>query len=353
MPCYITSSAEHSVLIGDRQVTYGILWHLWQAYKSTALSKKDQEKRIVLPKRANENTITDGVVSTETLSSCVQPSPLLLDNPAITLAAHEKEAIKDDCAASYQMKLHDNFARRLAWGETDFLGDSGVDDIVPVPTALFPSPVSSDGNDIFPIKVALELYQQDDILPKIAMREVSAADVHPITLCDSDVAPKRQDKADDVEEHLPNRSPVQSKTNGKLSQKDTKELLEWLKRLGVRLENICAFLDPEAKLIDFQSGVLLCCIVEKVELMRSIQGVTRSAGKQALSKASALHNINKALKCLQQKKTMPLHLLRRASAIYAGDRDVILQLLAQIRKAYGHHLFHLPRQPKKKLCAAA
>jgi hypothetical protein len=47
---------------------------------------------------------------------------------------------------------------------------------------------------------------------------------------------------------------------------------------------------------------------------------------------------------------MPLHLLRRATAIYAGNRDVILQLLVQIRKAYGHH--HARRQAKPLSSAA-
>lgn len=89
--------------------------------------------------------------------------------------------------------------------------------------------------------------------------------------------------------------------------------------------------------------------------MRSIPGIAR--GTQ-LAKANALYNITKALTILQQKKvclyssregvgitcllnrrycvtcwqTMPLHLLRRAQAIYEGERGVILQLLHQIRK---------------------
>ncbi|KAF4321262.1 hypothetical protein BBO99_00003629 [Phytophthora kernoviae] len=66
--------------------------------------------------------------------------------------------------------------------------------------------------------------------------------------------------------------------------------------------------DPSAKLVEFQSGVLLCCIVEKVEYMRSIPGITRPSSKQQLSKASALHNIAKALDMLKQKKVgLPVH----------------------------------------------
>lgn len=140
-----------------------------------------------------------------------------------------------------------------------------------------------------------------------------------------------------------------SRARGKALQEPVEEILQWLKRLGVRLENISAFHDPNANLIEFQSGVLLCCIIEKVEFMRSIPGITRPSVNHPLSKASALHNITKALNILQQKKTMPLHLLRRANAIYTGNRDVILQLLGQIRKAYGHH----HRRPKQHLSSAA
>jgi hypothetical protein len=54
-------------------------------------------------------------------------------------------------------------------------------------------------------------------------------------------------------------------------------------------------------LLEFQSGVLLCCIVEKVEYMRCIQGIDR---KPNVTKATALHNISKALEILQQKKVL-------------------------------------------------
>lgn len=53
--------------------------------------------------------------------------------------------------------------------------------------------------------------------------------------------------------------------------------------------------------MEFQSGVLLCSVVEKVEYMRGIQGVCRKAN---LTKANALHNISKALEILQQKKVV-------------------------------------------------
>lgn len=51
--------------------------------------------------------------------------------------------------------------------------------------------------------------------------------------------------------------------------------------------------------MEFQSGVLLCSVVEKVEYMCCIQGVCRKAN---LTKANALYNISKALEILQQRK---------------------------------------------------
>ncbi|KAL4140075.1 hypothetical protein PRNP1_015307 [Phytophthora ramorum] len=192
-PCFLTSSAEQAVLIGDRQINYGILWHLWQASHRTHV-----EGATTSPKGLDE-TRAVGVQAAVVPSPPMTSSPFLLDIPAIVLAEQGK--------------------------------------------------------------------------------------------------------------------------------------------------------DSSAKLTEFQSGELLCCIVEKVELMRSIPGITRPSGKNQLSKASALHNISKALAILQQKKTMPLHLLRRANAIYAGNQEIILQLLLQIRKAYGHH--HVPRRRSNQHSPAA
>lgn len=58
--------------------------------------------------------------------------------------------------------------------------------------------------------------------------------------------------------------------------------------------------------MEFQSGVLLCRIVEKVEYMRGIPGVCKKKKNEpSWSKANALHNISKALAILQQKKVRP------------------------------------------------
>ncbi|KAG1691977.1 hypothetical protein DVH05_025956 [Phytophthora capsici] len=326
--CYLTSSAEQAVLMGDRNVIYGILWHLRQVSFAN----------IPKPKRCDE----ENQLSMETAP--FKASPFLLDIPAVSLAGKGKLVIKDTLPP-YQIELHDSFARRLAWSESISSDHDDDDDVFPVPKAPFCSPTYYEGkqmgDNVLPIRAGTSgstqisslAYPSDQKPPSIALGELSASVV------------KGQDN-DSLQE-----SPLikLSQVRGKALHEPVEEILQWLKRLGIRLENISAFHDPNANLIEFQSGVLLCCIIEKVEFMRSIPGITRPSGKHPLSKASALHNITKALNILQQKKTMPLHLLRRANAIYTGNRDVILQLLGQIRKAYGHH----HRRPKQHLSSAA
>ncbi|DAZ95571.1 TPA: hypothetical protein N0F65_005887, partial [Lagenidium giganteum] len=98
--------------------------------------------------------------------------------------------------------------------------------------------------------------------------------------------------------------------------------------------------DQQAPLVEFQSGLLLCSIVEKVEHLRPLPGLFRDSDRD-MTRPKALHNLFKALQILQKKKTMPLHLLRHHQQMYDGNRSVILHLLhllLQIRKAYGHHL---------------
>ncbi|KAG3194514.1 hypothetical protein PC128_g9290 [Phytophthora cactorum] len=377
-PCYLTSSAEQSVLIGDRQIAYGILWHLWQASHALERATQSAESSSV---GIHETRRAEAAELGGKLSARVQPSPLQLDIPAIALAGQGKLAIKDDNVTTYQVKLHDSFARRLAWSENDLTGDDDDDDdVFPVPTAPFSSPVYSDDVDIIPTKTHVMHQIGDDLLPtcswrrdsvdsssdsigsssfnqnipsRVAIGELSAAVVTPIADCTDSVEIAEQNRGGDLGVSSTTiKPPAQTQPNAMLSPERVDEVLVWLKRLSLHLKNPSAFHDSNAKLTEFQSGVLLCCIIEKVELMRSIPGITRPTGKQPLSKASALHNITKALNILQQKKTMPLHLLRRATAIYAGNRDVILQLLLQIRKAYGHHL-RTPRRPKQHLTSAA
>ncbi|KAE9021821.1 hypothetical protein PR003_g12561 [Phytophthora rubi] len=369
-PCYLTASAEQAVLIGDRQVNYGILWHLWQLFYENRTTKSPasgavHESSTIHPRPEEKKGLeTEG-------PSPVHPSPLLLDIPAVALGGHGKFAVKDDQGTSVQVKLHESFARRLAWSESDPQDDD--DDLFPVPKAPFSSPVYSESfhhessvafeyelnhqdMDILPVRTELSAavlpskpgHEFAQRAPSIALSELSGDDT--ATVVPAKMTNRSSDKG------LIEPSPIKSSTAQahltSSSREPVEEILSWLKRLDINLKSASALHDPSATLTEFQSGVLLCCIVEKVELMRSIPGITRPSGKQSLSKASSLHNITKALAILQQKKTMPLHLLRRADAVYAGDRAVILQLLLQIRKAYGHHHHVPPRRPKQHPSAA-
>ncbi|KAL4114078.1 hypothetical protein PRIC2_014758 [Phytophthora ramorum] len=357
-PCFLTSSAEQAVLIGDRQINYGILWHLWQASHRTHV-----EGATTSPKGLDE-TRAVGVQAAVVPSPPMTSSPFLLDIPAIVLA--EQGKVK----ASFHVKLHDSFARRLEWSTNDPSGNLDDDDVFPVPRAPFSSPVYTVAVDSVSAPSQHETeekYQDmDDILPAPSHNRNTDALSSPSHVSDNRAprieieelsaypdSAKSPTQASDVS-GMP--SPAKKlETHGDQnfvpSQTSVEEILAWLKRLGIHLKKASTFHDSSAKLTEFQSGVLLCCIVEKVELMRSIPGITRPSGKNQLSKASALHNISKALAILQQKKTMPLHLLRRANAIYAGNREIILQLLLQIRKAYGHH--HVPRRRSNQHSPAA
>ncbi|KAE9116735.1 hypothetical protein PF005_g3596 [Phytophthora fragariae] len=369
-PCYLTASAEQAVLIGDRQVNYGILWHLWQLFYENRTTKSPasgavHESSTIHPRPEEKKGLeTEG-------PSPVHPSPLLLDIPAVALGGHGKFAVKDDQGTSVQVKLYESFARRLAWSESDPQDDD--DDLFPVPKAPFSSPVYSESfhhessvafeyelnhqdMDILPVRTELSAavlpskpgHEFAQRAPSIALSELSGDDT--ATVVPAKMTNRSSDKG------LIEPSPIKSSTAQahltSSSREPVEEILSWLKRLDINLKSASALHDPSATLTEFQSGVLLCCIVEKVELMRSMPGITRPSGKQSLSKASTLHNITKALAILQQKKTMPLHLLRRADAVYAGDRAVILQLLLQIRKAYGHHHHVPPRRPKQHPSAA-
>ncbi|KAL4085572.1 hypothetical protein PRIC1_014908 [Phytophthora ramorum] len=358
-PCFLTSSAEQAVLIGDRQINYGILWHLWQASHRTHV-----EGATTSPKGLDE-TRAVGVQAAVVPSPPMTSSPFLLDIPAIVLA--EQGKVK----ASFHVKLHDSFARRLEWSANDPSGNLDDDDVFPVPRAPFSSPVYTVAVDSVSAPSQHETeekYQDmDDILPAPSHNRNTDALSSPSHVSDNRAprieieelsaypdSAKSPTQASDSVSGMP--SPAKKlETHGDQnfvpSQTSVEEILAWLKRLGIHLKKASTFHDSSAKPTEFQSGVLLCCIVEKVELMRSIPGITRPSGKNQLSKASALHNISKALAILQQKKTMPLHLLRRANAIYAGNREIILQLLLQIRKAYGHH--HVPRRRSNQHSPAA
>ncbi|ETV95748.1 hypothetical protein H310_10820 [Aphanomyces invadans] len=110
------------------------------------------------------------------------------------------------------------------------------------------------------------------------------------------------------------------------------ELASWLQSMHV--DGAPATLDAPT-LPQFQDGLILVSLIERVNHVRRLDGVCRAPNGK---RASCLHNIRKVLDLLRQKKSMPLTLLRRDKDILAGNQQVIVALLDQIRRAYGHHL---------------
>ncbi|OWZ04020.1 hypothetical protein PHMEG_00024157 [Phytophthora megakarya] len=165
-PRYLTPCAEQAVLIGDRQVTYGILWHIWQASRAALKPVKTQENGGGSLVSFHEIRKAENVVSGRKPSTSVQSSPLVLDIPAIALVGQGKRVIKHDLASSYQIKLHDTFARRLARSENDPNDDDNNDDVFP--KAPLSSPINNEEFDLVPTKPHendMNTRNADDIWP--------------------------------------------------------------------------------------------------------------------------------------------------------------------------------------------
>ena len=121
-------------------------------------------------------------------------------------------------------------------------------------------------------------------------------------------------------------------------------LAKWMESVGVKLSS--PFVLEGTTLSDFSNGVILCDLVSALDHVK-IPGVSRNPK----SSASALHNIRKALEILQKKKSMPLDFLWSEADIHVGDPHVIVNLLDQIRRAFGQKLSEVAR--KKELVAKA
>lgn len=143
----------------------------------------------------------------------------------------------------------------------------------------------------------------------------------------SDIVPGKEK----TRPHEMKHSRIESAPVRKCSQAEI--VLKWLKRLDIPINDVATFLNPRGALIEFRTGLHLCQIVERVELIRSIEGVSHDPK----SKASCLHNLRKALHLLKLKKSMPLDHLNREIELYRGNRNCWIPLLIQIRKAYNHH----------------
>ena len=107
----------------------------------------------------------------------------------------------------------------------------------------------------------------------------------------------------------------------------------WLKSLGLTLRQPNDLSRERA--MEFSDGTTLCRVVQKCELMRgSIPGVA----KDAKNRAQCLNNVRNAFAYLKKRRNMPIDYLYSEELIVDGLVEVIVPLLLQIRKSYGHHL---------------
>ncbi|GKT21370.1 hypothetical protein ADUPG1_011884 [Aduncisulcus paluster] len=150
-----------------------------------------------------------------------------------------------------------------------------------------------------------------------------------------------------VSRTFPSSTPL-SRERGRLDSSESRELTQWIMTRGVDIVKILREerglqgkgknSSPEAlrlSLFDsptcesFSSGLLLIALVSKLE-RKTLTGFH----KHPHTRAQCLHNINIALAVLRDKRNMPVDLLWCDDEIYAGHRDIIVNLLAQMRKAY-------------------
>jgi hypothetical protein len=328
------AQSVEDILRGDRQVVYGLLWHLWQ-HSNARESKNNQ--RIRQSKNVEESAT----------SSEVRPTPVMLDVPAITLA-EEADRLRRKFTDEESIKRFTNACQSSA-GQREIAWE----------------PHTSDEGDIFPIKtedICREDSESEDpdtdepegdiIQTDDSRKKLVPASMH----CDVDEASSTTEGASSpivslmprcsvhsfvyAVDHPPLRAAALHTLKRQLSrqrqvspvqvdqqqlaeaEKQAGAILQWLKGLNIRLDRPEAFQvsqdrvmhrllyadkavdreqDPSAALTEFQSGVLLCRIVEKVEYLRGISGVVVPKVDCA-TRASALHNIKKALALLQHKK---------------------------------------------------
>ncbi|GMF17428.1 unnamed protein product [Phytophthora fragariaefolia] len=252
-PCYLTSSAEQAVLIGDRQVSYGILWHLWQFNCDTSVPGAKAIHKSLTP-RGNKA----GVNLRRSESSPVHPTPLLLDIPAVTLAGRGKFALKGNQETPIQVKLHESFARRLARGRNYPQDDD--DDLFPVPKAPFSSPVNDEAcvpefsgtdkrdfshNDMDILPARTELCTVDLVPSKPnydTTVQAPRTDLGPPTpTFDPAMKSEQCNDKDLIELSSTKLSTVQAHTACTFSQECVEDILSWLKSLNIHPPKTSAF----------------------------------------------------------------------------------------------------------------
>ncbi|TMW60015.1 hypothetical protein Poli38472_000057 [Pythium oligandrum] len=352
---YLGSQAVEATVMGDKQSIFAVLWHLWQYWED--LQRRGIKDKTEESAANNDVENTPPVVNsqeekthlTRSVEAPKRAKPAAME--AFLMDVSASKLAEEETYSSWDCRNDTNSRLDIPWG-----GQEWSNDLFPSPRHSFESPSGamtmediSRQADIVPI--AREVPQMEHIdhsrnqetsisQPEPARSETSAKEI------DSDPGLVARTTSPRPLEDKPavlsipkveNIRTIRRETSKaiEVSQEDIEGILCWFKLIGIRLKQPEDFQNQTARLAEFQSGVVLCDIVEKVEHLRRIDGVSRA---EKSVKANALHNIEKALSILQKKKTMPLHLIRLKRSVYDGDRYVILSLLLQIRKAYGYHL---------------
>ena len=96
--------------------------------------------------------------------------------------------------------------------------------------------------------------------------------------------------------------------------------------------------NPISSPSSFLRLLLLLLLGRLVEELEHIRGGLKGVCRRPRTPAQRLNNIKRALSVLGDKKSMPVDHLWSEEAIREGDTSVIVPLLEQMRRAYGHHL---------------
>jgi hypothetical protein len=119
----------------------------------------------------------------------------------------------------------------------------------------------------------------------------------------------------------------------------TLTLLRWLTALGITPAHPGQLDEAGCTASDWSDGLLLCSIVSACENLR---GMNRSPihgiDFAPTTGAARLSNVRRALTVLRALPSMPLELLYSEMELRDGCGRVWRRLLAQVRRAYGHHL---------------
>lgn len=190
-PWYLSSSTWETVIMGDRQVTYGVLWHLWQfAQEREHRNRKEQVSLSPVVLKVNtqsqeveakESVISVNLSQPETKFStrkAVQKQrlsskvcPILIDIPAAVLA-REKHQSK---------KTHLGFNSRGAF-ETPDLRSLWEDDH-PTEHDLYPQPSAApDITDLTEIEADVPLILHQEAADAVFKEESGQADTSCSTL---------------------------------------------------------------------------------------------------------------------------------------------------------------------------